>query len=72
MDFIVQRPESHSIHCATGVHAFNYSDLPLFNIFLATVRILKEFATEKGFYLGDSSCVGEQMLFKAINDKELT
>lgn len=41
MDFIVQRPESHSIHCATGVHAFNYSDLPLFNMLLATVRILK-------------------------------
>lgn len=50
MGYIVQRPESYSIHCATGVHAFNYSDLPLFNILLATFRNLEEFATEKSFY----------------------
>ena len=30
LGYLVQRPESHSVHHQRGVHAYNYSDLPLF------------------------------------------
>lgn len=52
---LVQRPESHSWHHARGVHAFNYSDLPLFDIIAGTWRNPRDFAPEQGFYPGASS-----------------
>jgi sterol desaturase/sphingolipid hydroxylase (fatty acid hydroxylase superfamily) len=71
MGYIFQRPESHSLHHATGVHAFNYSDLPLFDLILGTFKNPKEFAAETGFYMGASNRIGEMLMFKDINvDKE--
>lgn len=67
MGYIFQRPESHSLHHAKGVHAFNYSDLPLFDIIFGTFRNPKEFAQETGFYNGASSELGKMLLFKDIN-----
>ena len=52
--YIFQRPESHSLHHAKGIHAFNYSDLPLFDIIFGTFRNPTEFAEETGFYSGAS------------------
>lgn len=65
--YIFQRPESHSLHHAKGVHAFNYSDLPLFDILFGTFRNPKTFAEETGFYNGASYKIGEMLLFKDIN-----
>lgn len=67
MGYIFQRPESHSVHHAKGVHAYNYSDLPLFDIFLGTFNNPKEFVTETGFYNGASSRIVDMLLFKDIN-----
>ena len=64
--YIFQRPESHSLHHAKGVHAFNYSDLPLFDILFGSFRNPKEFSNEAGFYSGASSKIGEMLLFKDI------
>jgi sterol desaturase/sphingolipid hydroxylase (fatty acid hydroxylase superfamily) len=69
MGYIFQRPESHSLHHSKGVHAFNYSDLPLFDIILGTFRNPKDFATDTGFYTGASSKIGKMILFKDINQK---
>jgi len=52
---LVQRPESHSWHHARGVHANNYSDLPLFDILLGTWHNAAQFAPEQGFHHGASS-----------------
>ncbi len=65
--YVFQRPESHSLHHAKGIHAFNYSDLPLFDILFGTFRNPKQFAGETGFYDGASSRIGEMILFKDIN-----
>lgn len=70
MGYIFQRPESHSIHHAKGIHAFNYSDLPLFDIILGTFKNPKEFASETGFYSGASSRIGDMLLFKDINNND--
>ncbi len=67
MGYIFQRPESHSVHHAKGIHAFNYSDLPIFDIILGTFNNPKEFAGETGFYNGASTRIVEMMRFKDIN-----
>lgn len=71
MGYIFQRPESHSIHHAKGIHAFNYSDLPVFDIILGTFNNPKEFASETGFYDGASSRIVDMLLFKDINSDQL-
>jgi sterol desaturase/sphingolipid hydroxylase (fatty acid hydroxylase superfamily) len=46
---LVQRPESHSVHHGRGIHHYNYSDLPLFDLIFGTFRNPKELVTESGF-----------------------
>src|SRR5260370_10151383 len=38
LGYIFQRPESHCIHHQEGVHAFNYSDLPMWDMLFGTYR----------------------------------
>jgi sterol desaturase/sphingolipid hydroxylase (fatty acid hydroxylase superfamily) len=38
LGYIVQRPESHCVHHQEGVHAFNYGDLPVFDMMFGTFR----------------------------------
>jgi len=66
LGYIVQRPESHSVHHGRGVHQYNYSDLPLFDILFGTFRNPKEFVSESGFYDGASAKVAEILVFKDI------
>lgn len=68
--YIFQRPESHSLHHAKGVHAFNYADLPLFDIIFGTFRNPSEFSQEIGFYNGASSKIGKMLLFEDINNEK--
>ncbi len=66
LGYFVQRPESHSVHHARGVHQYNYSDLPLFDVLFGTFRNPKDFVSESGFYDGASAKVPEILLFKDI------
>ncbi|HET9474400.1 MAG TPA: sterol desaturase family protein [Steroidobacteraceae bacterium] len=66
MGYLVQRPESHSLHHARGVHQFNYSDLPLFDILFGTFRNPKYFEDQSGFYDGASARIPEMLVFKDI------
>ena len=68
MGYIVQRPESHSVHHQRGVHAFNYSDLPIFDILFNTFRNPKEFPEEAGFYQGASDRMAEMLMFKDVSE----
>ena len=70
LGYIVQRPESHAVHHAKGVHAFNYSDLPLFDIVFGTFRNPKEYVEETGFYIGASSRVKEMLSFRDVSVAE--
>ena len=69
MGYIFQRPESHSLHHAKGIHAYNYSDLPLFDLIFGTFRNPKDFSQETGFYEGASTKLGKMLLFKDINNE---
>ncbi len=66
LGYIVQRPESHSLHHATGIHKYNYSDLPLFDIIFGTFRNPKEFAAHVGFYHGASTKVWDMIQGKDV------
>ncbi len=68
MGYIFQRPESHSLHHAKGIHAYNYSDLPIFDILFVTFKNPKDFFLDTGFYDGASSRIREMVLFKDINN----
>ncbi len=69
LGYIIQRPESHSIHHQKNVHAYNYSDLPLFDIIFGTFKNPKDFAKETGFYHGASSRVVDMLLCKDVYKK---
>lgn len=68
LGYIIQRPESHSIHHAKAVHAYNYADLPIFDILFGTFKNPSTFAAETGFYHGASSKVKEMLSFKNISN----
>ena len=70
LGYLIQRPESHAVHHAKGVHAFNYSDLPLYDILFGTFRNPKEYVKETGFYPGASSKIGDMLLFRDVTKQK--
>jgi sterol desaturase/sphingolipid hydroxylase (fatty acid hydroxylase superfamily) len=66
LGYIFQRPESHSVHHGRGIHQYNYSDLPLFDILFGTFRNPKDFVSESGFYDGASAKVPQILVFQDI------
>ncbi len=67
LGYIIQRPESHTVHHAKGIHKYNYSDLPIFDIIFGTFKNPKTYEHETGFYDGASSKIIEMLTFKDIN-----
>jgi sterol desaturase/sphingolipid hydroxylase (fatty acid hydroxylase superfamily) len=67
--YLIQRPESHSIHHGRGIHAYNYSGLPIYDILFGTFKNPKDYVNETGFYDGASSQILEMMQFKDISSK---
>lgn len=61
LGYVVQRPESHSWHHARGVHAKNYSDLPIFDLLFGTLNNPHDFAPEQGFHEGGSTRLLEML-----------
>ena len=66
LGYIVQRPESHSHHHARGVHARNYSDLPIFDLLFGTLHNPHHFAADTGFYHGASARLVDMLRFRDI------
>jgi sterol desaturase/sphingolipid hydroxylase (fatty acid hydroxylase superfamily) len=71
LGYLVQRPESHSYHHQRGVHAFNYSDLPLFDLLFGTFNNPKDFAAEQGFYESASARVVDMVLGRDVANAPL-
>lgn len=64
--WFVQRPEAHAVHHARGVHAFNYSDLPLWDVVFGTYRNPARFEGAVGFEHGDSARLGALLLGRSL------
>ena len=68
--YVVQRPESHGIHHERGVHRYNYSDLPLWDIVFGTFRNPERWDAQAGFYDGASSRVGAMLIGRDVSEPE--
>ena len=68
--YIVQRPESHTIHHAKGIHKYNYTDLPIIDIMFGTFKNPKSYEHETGYYLGASNRIMDMLRFKDVTTKE--
>lgn len=53
--YFIQRPEAHAVHHERGVHAFNYSDIPLFDMAFGTFRNPEVWQGKVGFIDGGSA-----------------
>lgn len=67
LGLIIQRPEAHSVHHQRGVHAFNYSDFPLWDIVMGSWRNPKVFIDEVGFDGPADRKVGAMLIFADVN-----
>lgn len=67
LGYLVQRPESHTIHHAKDIHRQNYSDLPIFDILFGTFYNPKGYEQETGFYAGATDRIVDMLLFRDIN-----
>jgi sterol desaturase/sphingolipid hydroxylase (fatty acid hydroxylase superfamily) len=70
LGYIVQRPESHSVHHGRGIHHYNYSDVPLYDIMFGTFRNPKDFVSESGFAGASSRQIPEMLLWRDIAANE--
>lgn len=67
LGYFIQRPESHSIHHERGVHRYNYSDFPIYDIIFGTFKNPKNHAKKTGFYDGASIRVLDMLFMKDIS-----
>jgi sterol desaturase/sphingolipid hydroxylase (fatty acid hydroxylase superfamily) len=49
LGWFIQRPEAHCEHHRLGVHAYNYADLPLWDVAFGSFRNPGRFEGECGF-----------------------
>ena len=67
LGYVLQRPESHLVHHGRGVHAYNYADLPLWDMLFGTFRNPATIDAQAGFYDGASSRVAEMIAFQDVS-----
>lgn len=67
LGYLIQRPESHSVHHGRGIHRYNYADLPVFDMLFGTFRNPADFHAGQGFYDGASARVGEMLLWRDVS-----
>jgi sterol desaturase/sphingolipid hydroxylase (fatty acid hydroxylase superfamily) len=67
LGWLIQRPESHGVHHRRGFHAYNYSDLPIWDMLWGTFRNPERFMGEVGFEETESRRFGAMLLVKDVN-----
>jgi sterol desaturase/sphingolipid hydroxylase (fatty acid hydroxylase superfamily) len=67
LGWLIQRPESHGVHHRRGFHAYNYSDLPIWDVLWGTFRNPERFMGDVGFEAKQSQSFGAMLLAKDVN-----
>lgn len=62
-----QRPEAHCVHHQRGIHAYNYSDLPLWDWVFGTYKNPKTWEGETGFDAPADTRYGAMLAFADVN-----
>jgi len=68
LGYWIQRPESHTVHHAVGLHAYNYSDLPIWDLAFGTFRNPEGFEHETGFHSGASARIWDMLTFRDVSE----
>lgn len=66
LGYLIIRPESHAAHHERGVHAYNYCDLPLWDMLFGTFRNPRRWEGQAGFWDGASSRIGAMLIGKDV------
>lgn len=67
LGYLIQRPESHAVHHQRDVHAFNYSDFPLWDLCMGTFRNPAAWQEEAGFAGGAHLRYGAMLIGRDVN-----
>jgi len=68
LGYLIQRPESHGIHHASGVHRYNYADLPLWDMVFGTFRNAKTgVGLRTGFHPGASGRIFDMLIGRDVS-----
>lgn len=65
--YLIQRPESHCVHHRMGVHYYNYSDLPVWDILFGTFRNPPRYLGKCGFENGADLRIGSMLAGRDVN-----
>ena len=68
LGFIIQRPEAHCIHHQRDVHAYNYGDLPVWDMLFGTFRNPEGFEGAVGFDQPATNRLGAMLTFVDVNE----
>lgn len=69
LGYLVQRPESHSIHHAEGIHDKNFSDLPVIDWLFGTFVNPERFSERTGIFPGASQCNLDLLLLRDVAER---
>jgi sterol desaturase/sphingolipid hydroxylase (fatty acid hydroxylase superfamily) len=67
LGWLIQRPESHGVHHRRDFHAYNYSDLPIWDLLWGTFRNPQRFMGDVGFAQSESRRLGAMLLARDVN-----
>lgn len=67
LGYLIQRPEAHCVHHRRGVHAYNYSDFPLWDLLSGSWRNPREFRGACGFESPADARLGAMLAFTDVN-----
>lgn len=67
LGYVIQRPESHCLHHGQGVHAYNYSDFPLWDMLFGTFRNPARYDGACGFETPADRRLGAMLAFRDVN-----
>jgi sterol desaturase/sphingolipid hydroxylase (fatty acid hydroxylase superfamily) len=70
LGYIIQRPEAHCVHHRQGVHAFNYSDFPLWDIVFRSWRNPRQFNGDCGFESPADRRLPSMLAWRDVNSKD--
>jgi sterol desaturase/sphingolipid hydroxylase (fatty acid hydroxylase superfamily) len=69
LGYLVQRPEMHTVHHARGIHRYNYSDLPVYDLLFGTFRNPAGYEHATGFWDGASARVVDMLLLRDVSEE---
>ena len=70
LGYFIQRPEAHCVHHQRDVHAWNYGDLPIWDILFGTFRNPPAWVGKAGFSDAATRRFGGMLLFMDVNEPD--